>query len=96
MGKKIIGILAIGLVFALVIPVGSAYADYESKLSAIGMIRIDAINSEIKGFVFFGNNDGDVLIFRYIKIKYDEIRTPLELGGSMPFIVHNIKYNPAE
>ena len=96
MGKKIIGLLCIGLVLALVIPIGSSYADFDCKLSAIGVIRIDSSTSEIKGFVFFGNNDGEVLQFTFINIKYDDGRTPMELDSKMPFFVHNIKYNPAQ
>jgi hypothetical protein len=96
MGKKILAILAVGLVFALIIPIGSSYADYKCKLSAIGVIRIDSSNSEIKGFILFGNNNGEVLRFTYIKIKYDAVRLPLELGGPLPYIIHNIKYNPAK
>jgi hypothetical protein len=96
MGKKIIGILVVGLVVALVVPIGSAEADYNCKLSAIGVIRIDSQNLEIKGFVLFGNNDGEVLRFTFINIQYDDTRPPVELGGAIPFFIHNIKYNHAE
>lgn len=96
MGKKIIGILVIGLVLALVIPVGSAYADFDCKLSAIGFVRIDHVNSAIRGFVLFGNNDGEVLRFEFININYDDMRTPLVVAGPMAFFVHNIEYNPAD
>jgi len=96
MGKKIIGILLVGLVFALVIPVGSCDADFDCKLTAIGVIRIDSTNSEIKGFVLFGNNDGQDLKFTIINIKFDDGRAPVELDSKMPFLLHTIKYNPAE
>lgn len=96
MGKKIIGLLAIGLVFALVIPVGSAYATYDCELSAIGLIRIDRANSVIKGFVFFGNNDGKDLRFEFIKIKFDDARTPLIVQTDIPFLEHHIDYNPVK
>lgn len=96
MGKKIIGILFVGLVLALMTPIGSADADYDCTLSAIGVIRIDSTASEIKGFVFFGDNDGEDLRFTFITIKYDDGRTPLELEGKLPFFVHTIKYNPAQ
>ncbi len=69
MGKKIIGILFVGLVLALVIPVGSRDADFDCKLSAVGVIRIDSTNSEIKGFVLFGENDGQDLRFSIHQYK---------------------------
>jgi|WetSurMetagenome_2_1015567.scaffolds.fasta_scaffold66344_4 hypothetical protein len=96
MGKKIIGILFVGLVLALVLPVVSAYADYDKELSAIGVIRIDQANSEIKGFVIFGDNDGEVLRLTFIKIAFDDGYAPIELGGKIPFFGHHIKYNPAD
>jgi hypothetical protein len=95
MGKKIIGILFVGLLLALVIPVGTADADFDCKLSAFGVIRIDSTNSEIKGFVLFGNNDGQDLRFTFINIKFDDRRAPVELDSKMPFLLHTIKYNPA-
>jgi hypothetical protein len=96
MGKKIYGLLAIGLVCALVIPVGSAYATYDCKLSAIGLIRIDRANSVIKGFVFFGDNDGNDLRFEFINIEFNDARTPLIAQTQMPLLVHHIEYNPAK
>jgi len=96
MGKKIMGILVFGLVVALVVPVGCSYANYDAKLSAVGFVRIDPNNSEIKGFVLFGINDGHGLRFTFIKIKYDDRRTPLDVDGALPFLMHTIYYNPAE
>jgi len=96
MGKKILGLLAIGLVFALIIPVGSAYARYNCELSAIGVIQIDRENSVIKGFVLFGNNDGEAIRFSFINIKFDEARTPLVMPSEIPFFMHHIDYNPAK
>jgi len=96
MGKKIFGILAIGLVFALIIPVGTAYATYDCELSAVGVIRIDRVNSVIKGFVFFGDNDGQDLRFTFINIKFDDARTPLKVQTGIPFLMHHIDYNPAK
>jgi hypothetical protein len=95
MGKKIIGIMIVGLVLSLVIPVGSAYADYDCKLSAVGFIRIDKANSMIRGFVFFGDNDGETLRFEFIRIQYDDARIPMVVASAMPLFVHNIKYNPS-
>ncbi len=96
MRKKIIGLLALGLVFALIIPVGSAYATYDCKLEAIGIIRIDKTNSVIKGFVLVGNNDGKDLRFTFIQIEFDDARTPLIAKTNIPFFVHEIEYNPAK
>jgi hypothetical protein len=96
MGKKIIGILFVGLLIALVIPVGTADADFDCKLSAFGIIRIDSTNSEIKGFVLFGNNDGQDLRFTVINIKFDDGNAPVELVSKMPLLLHTIKYNPVK
>jgi len=104
MRKKIIGILIIGLVFALVIPVGSSYilntngttnTKFESKLFVIGVIQIDTFDYEIRGFAVYAINDGEVLLFKNLNIKYDGA-TPIQVGGVIPFIVHHIYYNPAE
>ena len=96
MGKKLFGLLAIGLVFALVIPVGSAYAAYECKFTAVGVIRIDRTNSVIKGFVFFGDINGEAIRFSFVKIKFDDARTPLVMPSQIPFFVHHIEYNSAK
>lgn len=96
MRKKIIGLLAIGLVFAMIIPIGSAYATYDCKLTAFGIIRVDKTNSAIKGFVFFGDNDGQDLRFSFINIQFDDARTPLIAATNIPFLVHQIEYNPAK
>ncbi len=96
MGKKIYGLLAIGLVLSLIIPVGSSYATYDCELSAIGVIRIDRVNSVIKGFVLFGTNDGEALRFSFIKIKFDDARTPAVMPSEIPFFVHHIEYNPVK
>ncbi|KYK24782.1 hypothetical protein AYK25_01765 [Thermoplasmatales archaeon SM1-50] len=94
MGKKIFGLLVVGLVVALVIPVGSCDSDFDSELSAIGVIRIDTVNSEIKGFVLFGDNDGETLQFTFIAIKFDNGRMPEVLDSKMPLLIHHINYNP--
>lgn len=96
MRKKIIGLLTIGLVFTMLLPIGSAYATYDCKLSAIGFIRIDKDNSVIEGFVFFGDNDGQDLRFTFIQIKYDDARKPLTTQTNIPFLLHQIEYNPAK
>ena len=96
MGKKIFGVLVIGLVLTLLIPIGSAKTQpLESHLSAVGIIQIDSFDHEIRGFVFFGINDGEVLILKNINIKYDAA-SQIMVGGIIPFIVHHINYNPAE
>jgi hypothetical protein len=100
MGKKVIGILVVGLLIAAVFPVVSSdiqktdqkeKTDFESKLLGIGLIRIDSGIYEIKGLVLFGMNDGQVLVLKKIDIKCDG--PPLFVGGLPPFII-NIKYNP--
>ena len=96
MGKKIIGLVLVGLVFTLLIPLGSAKATYDKELSALGVIRIDQTNCQIKGFVFFGDNDGATLRFTFIKIQYDDSYPPTEIGGKIQFFEHHIQYNPAD
>ncbi len=96
MGKKIYGIIGIGLVFALLVPISSAYATYDCELSAVGILRVDRTNNMIKGFVFFGENDGNDLKFEFVKIEFDAARTPLVVQTQMPFFVHHIDYNPAK
>jgi hypothetical protein len=96
MGKKTYGLIAIGLVCALLIPIGSCYATYDCELSAVGILRVDKTNNIIKGFVFFGENDGVDLRFEFVKIKFDEARTPMVVQSAMPFFVHHIEYNPAK
>jgi hypothetical protein len=95
MGKKIMCLLFVGLVVALVIPVGSAQTSYEAKLFAIGLIKIDSLNHEIRGFVVYGIIDGDVILLKNINIKYDGA-TPIFVGGVIPLFVHHIYYNPAK
>jgi len=95
MRKKIICLLLVGLVVALLIPIGSAQSDYKSKLFVIGMIQIDDFDHEIRGFAVYAINDGEVLLLQNINIKYDGA-TPIQVGGVIPFIVHHIYYNPAE
>lgn len=93
----------LGLVAILVIPVVSASQqntpetnnfEYESKLFAIGVVRIDPVHNELTGFVLFGINDGDVFTLKNINIKYDP-STPVYAGSILPFFVHHIWYNPA-
>jgi len=96
MGKKLLGLLAIGLVFALVIPVGSAYAAYECKLTAVGFIRIDQKNSIIKGFVFYGDINGKDIRFSFVKIEFDDARIPLVRPSQIPLFVHHIEFNSAK
>jgi hypothetical protein len=96
MGKKIYGIITIGLVFALLLPISSAYATYDCELSAVGILRVDRVNNEIKGFVFYGENDGKDLRFEFVKITFDSARTPMVVQTGMPFFVHHIDYNPVK
>ncbi len=88
-------LLLVGLMVTLLIPVGSAQADYKSKLFVIGVIQIDDFNHEIRGFAVYANNNGEVLVLQNINIKYDGA-TPIQAGGVIPFFVHHIKYNPAK
>lgn len=102
MGKKIVGLLVIGLVFAFVFPVGSSYLldsiekenkEYESTLFVIGFLRVDTSNFEITGFALFGMNNGQVLLSKKIDIQYDG--SPILVGGFPPFI-NTIRYNPID
>jgi hypothetical protein len=94
MGKKIMCLLFVGLVVALVIPVGNAQTEYKSKLFVIGFIQIDSFNHEIRGFAVYGFNNGEVIFLKNINIKYDGA-TPIFVGSVIPFFVHHIYYNPA-
>jgi hypothetical protein len=95
MGKKILSLIGIGLVMALVLPVVSCEAEYQCKLSAVGLVWIDSTHGQIKGFVLRGEVNGEALQFGFVKISFDERRAPLELDTAHPFLVHTIKYNPA-
>jgi len=98
MNKKLIGIVAITIFILGISLVQPAMAQrqeqkYTAKLEAIGFIRIDSSNNEIKGFVLVGNNAGEMLFLKKINIKYD---------GSIIFVTHplpllfQIKYTPAK
>lgn len=98
--KKIVGILVIGLLIATIIPVGGAShpstgikdnMGYESRLFEIGLVRIDPHNYKLTGFVFFGINDGEVLVLQKIDIQFEGT---IQAGGLPPFM-YTIRYNPA-
>jgi len=104
MGKKILCLLAVGLLFTLIMPLGycsplnsegTTHADYKSKLFVIGVIQIDSFAYEIRGFAIYAINDGEVLILQNINIKYDGA-TPIQVSGVIPLFVHHIRYNPVE
>lgn len=88
--------MALGLVFLLIAPIGTAYATYDCTLSAVGFVRIDKTHSVIKGFVFYGDNDGEDLRFTFISIQFDDARTPLITQTNRPVLVHKIEYNPTK
>jgi len=94
MGKKLMCILFVGLVVALIIPVGNAQTQYKSKLFVIGFIQIDDFKHEIRGFCIYGQINGEVILLKNINVKYNGA-TPLFAGGVIPFIVHRVYYNPA-
>ncbi len=102
MVRKVIGIVIVGLLIATMIPLGSAQSqeskekansEYESKLFAIGFIRIQSDTCEITGFALVGMNTGQLLVLQKIDIQYDG--TPIMVGG-LPPLIFIVRYNPAE
>jgi hypothetical protein len=94
MGKKIMCLLFVGLVVALVVPVGSAKTEYKAKLFVIGTIQIDNIEHEVRGFAFFGNINGELIYLQKYNVKFDGA-TPIFMGSVIPFLFHHVYYNPA-
>jgi hypothetical protein len=95
MRKKFVGIFIIAIFVIGISLVQPAMAKREeqkfnAELKVIGLIRIDSENYEIKGFVLFGNIEGESVFFERINIKYDG--RPIFVSNPMPFIF-NIKYN---
>jgi hypothetical protein len=103
MGRKIIGILIVGLLIGTVFPCVNASINktnekentivYESSLFGIGFVRINGFTHVIKGFVIFGINDGQVISTEFINIKYNEAEEIL--AGGFPPLIFFIRYNPA-
>jgi len=98
MNKKMIGIFGILmlLIVASLIPqaIGKEEnQDLDKTLFAIGFIHIDPHSYEINGFVLFGNNAGQTLLFEKINIRYDG--SPIFVSNPLP-LIFNIKYNSAE
>ena len=94
MGKKLMCLLFIGLVVALLIPVGSAQPKYKAEMSAIGFVKIDSTNHEIRGFIIYGEVNGETLFLKYINIKYYGAN-PIFAASKMPLLVHHLYYTPA-
>ena len=79
---------------AIISPV-TAYENEQNQISrqnlnlrvliAIGLININTVNKEIKGFVIIGYNAGETLMFETINIKYDGI--PLIITKSLFYIL---------
>jgi uncharacterized protein with PQ loop repeat len=98
MNKKIIGIFGILmlLIIASVIPQAIGKEEKtdscDRTLFAVGFIRIDSTNFIIKGFVVFGIDAGQTILFEKINIKCDE--PPILFINAVPF-VFNIRYDPA-
>jgi hypothetical protein len=95
MNKKLIGICLIAMFVIGITMVQPAMAKREeqkfnAELKVVGFIRIDSENYVIKGFVFFGNVEGESITFEQINIKYDG--RPILVTNPMPF-VFSIKYN---
>ena len=95
MNKKLVGICLITIFVIGITMVQPAMAKREeqkfnAELKVIGFIRIDSENYEIKGFVLFGNIDGESVFFERINIKYDG--RPIFVSNPMP-LVFSIKYN---
>ena len=95
MNKKLIGICLIAMFVIGITMVQPAMAKREeqkfnAELKVVGFIRIDSENYLIKGFVFFGNVEGESITLEQINIKYDG--RPILVTNPMPF-VFSIKYN---
>jgi hypothetical protein len=94
MGKKLMALLFVGLVVALLIPVGSAQTEYKAKLFIIGYIQIDDQNHEVRGFAIYGNINDEVIFLQKFNVPYDGA-TPIYAGSALPFLFHHVWYNPA-
>jgi hypothetical protein len=95
MNKKLIGvclitIFVIGISMAQPAMAKREEQKFNAELKVVGFIRIDSENYVIKGFVFFGNIQGETIFFKHINIKYDG--RPILVTNPMPF-VFSIKYN---
>ncbi|KYK31572.1 MAG: hypothetical protein AYK22_02455 [Thermoplasmatales archaeon SG8-52-3] len=96
MNKKVFGIVAITILIlgiSLAQPVMAQREEEKVNAKLIGFIRIDSSKYEIKGFVFFGNNAGELILLKPINIKY--VGDPIFISHPLPFI-YNIKYTPAK
>ena len=105
MKRKVFGILIVGLLVASAFPMVSASIDntdekentivYESRIFGIGFVRLNGRTQEIKGFVIFGINDGQVISLEFINIKCDEA-DEMFAGFFPPLqLTFYIRYNPA-
>jgi len=95
MNKKLIGvclitIFVIGISMAQPAMAKREEQKFNAELKVVGFIRIDSENYVIKGFVLFGNIEGESVFFERINIKYDG--RPILVTNPMPF-VFSIKYN---
>ena len=96
MNKKLFGIVAITIFIlgvSLAQPVMAQREEEKVNARLIGFIRIDSAKYEIRGFVFVGNNAGELIFLKPINIKYNG--KPIIVSHPLPFI-YNIKYTPAE
>jgi len=101
--KKIVAIIVVGLFIATIFPCAGATINktdekenitiYESRIFGVGFVRIHSLTHEIKGFVLFGINDGQVISKAFIDIKYNEVDNVY--AGYLPLFIFFIRYNPA-
>ncbi len=94
MGKKLICLLFVGLVVALVVPVGSAQTEYKAKLFVVGYIQIDNLKHEVRGFAIYGNINGEVVFLQKFSVPFNGA-TPIYAGSVIPILFHHVWYNPA-
>ena len=103
MKKKEIGILIVGLLIATAFTTVNASIHktddieneitFESSLSGIGFVGIH--EHEIKGFVLFGINDGQVILTEFINIKYNVVDGVYACFFPQLQLTFCIRYNPA-
>jgi hypothetical protein len=94
MRRKLMCLLLVGLVTALIIPIGSAQPKFQAEMSVFGLIKIDSANHEIKGLVIYGQINGETVFLKNIDINYYGAN-PIFTESKMPLLMHHLYYNPA-
>ena len=81
MWKKIVGIFVCMLLITTIFPCAGASINktdekentiiYKSRIFGVGSVRINRFTHVIKDFVLFGINDSQVILTKFINIKYN-------------------------